>query len=329
MSSEGRGQLFVVSAPSGTGKTTLVERLVQTVPNLMLSRSFTSRAPRAGEQRRRGLQFHQPRALRDDERRPASSSNGRTCSATTTARRPATTEAALAGGRDLVLVIDVQGARQVRARRRPPSAIFVLPPSFEVLENGCAGGARTPTSRSGVASPSRAAKSTRSCDYDYVVVNDEVEPAVQRLRAMVEAERARLRRMKPTARRHHRKLQVDHGAHRPRSQRRNRRLQGRRAGASAAEARARRAGRDDARGRPLRGPGDVRGDHPAPRDYEPVEAGRERRHRAHLDRVGHRAAGGGAGDGQRHRQVRATASPTISCRRCISRRRRRCCWRRP
>jgi len=50
MSSESRGQLFVVSAPSGTGKTTLVERLVQTVPNLMLSRSFTSRAPRAGEQ---------------------------------------------------------------------------------------------------------------------------------------------------------------------------------------------------------------------------------------------------------------------------------------
>src|SRR4029078_1640514 len=50
MSSESRGQLFVVSAPSGTGKTTLVERLVQTVPNLMLSRSFTSRAPRAGEE---------------------------------------------------------------------------------------------------------------------------------------------------------------------------------------------------------------------------------------------------------------------------------------
>ena len=49
MSSEVRGQLFIVSAPSGTGKTTLAERLVQVVPDLALSRSFTSRPPRAGE----------------------------------------------------------------------------------------------------------------------------------------------------------------------------------------------------------------------------------------------------------------------------------------
>jgi guanylate kinase len=49
MSSEVRGQLFIISAPSGTGKTTLAERLVQVVPDLALSRSFTSRPPRAGE----------------------------------------------------------------------------------------------------------------------------------------------------------------------------------------------------------------------------------------------------------------------------------------
>ena len=49
MSSDAPGQLFIVSAPSGTGKTTLVERLVQVVPDLALSRSFTSRPPRAGE----------------------------------------------------------------------------------------------------------------------------------------------------------------------------------------------------------------------------------------------------------------------------------------
>src|SRR4029079_14665871 len=49
MSREARGQLFIISAPSGTGKTTLVERLVQVVPDLALSRSFTSRPPRGGE----------------------------------------------------------------------------------------------------------------------------------------------------------------------------------------------------------------------------------------------------------------------------------------
>ena len=198
MSSESRGQLFVVSAPSGTGKTTLVERLVQAVPNLMLSRSFTSRAPRAGEQD--GVDYNFISRERFETMKEAGEfleyadvfGNYYGTSATAT-------EAALASGCDLVLVIDVQGARQVRARASAAVGIFVLPPSFEVLENRLR--RRSKDSDEQIRRRLAVARSEVDAvaDYDYVVVNDEVEPAVQRLKAVVEAERARLRRMKPTA----------------------------------------------------------------------------------------------------------------------------------
>src|SRR4029078_1704280 len=134
MSSESRGQLFVVSAPSGTGKTTLVERLVQTVPNLMLSRSFTSRAPRTGEQDGVDYNFISRghfEAMKDaGEFLECADVFGNYYGTSAS-----TTEAALASGCDLGLVIDVQGAQQVRARTSAAVGIFVLPPSFEVLEN--------------------------------------------------------------------------------------------------------------------------------------------------------------------------------------------------
>jgi guanylate kinase len=198
MSSESRGQLFVVSAPSGTGKTTLVERLVQTVPNLMLSRSFTSRAPRAGEQD--GVDYNFISRERFETMKDGGEflecadvfGNYYGTSATTT-------EAALASGCDLVLVIDVQGARQVRARGAAAVGIFVLPPSFEVLENRLR--RRSKDSDEQIRRRLAVARSEVDAvaDYDYVVVNDELEAAVQRLKSVVEAERARLRRMKPTA----------------------------------------------------------------------------------------------------------------------------------
>src|SRR5580765_5787377 len=198
MSSESRGQLFVVSAPSGTGKTTLVERLVQTVPNLMLSRSFTSRAPRAGEHD--GVDYNFISRERFETMKDGGEfleyadvfGNYYGTSATAT-------EGALAGGRDLVLVIDVQGARQVRARASAAVGIFVLPPSFEVLENRLR--RRSKDSDEQIRRRLAVARSEVDAvaDYDYVVVNDELEAAVQRLKSVVEAERARLRRMKPTA----------------------------------------------------------------------------------------------------------------------------------
>ena len=184
------GLLFVVSAPSGTGKTTVVERLVQVVPDLGLSRSYTSRPKRAGETD--GLDYNfitraQFAAMIAEkaflEWADVFGNFYGTCAADA--------DRELAGGRDLVLVIDVQGARQVRACRTGTIGVFVLPPSFEVLERRLRGRSkdseeairrRLATAREEIAAVS---------EYDYVVVNDELDACVDRLRAIVLAERAR------------------------------------------------------------------------------------------------------------------------------------------
>jgi guanylate kinase len=200
MSSErsGRGRLFIVSAPSGTGKTTLVERLVQVVPDLVMSRSFTSRAPRAGEAD--GVdynfisrdRFEAMIAAGDFLEHADVFGNYYGTSASETER-------VLAEGRDLVLVIDVQGAHQVRLRGFDSVGIFVLPPSFEVLEARLR--KRSKDSEAAMARRLEVARREVAAvaEYDYVVINDEVEPAVGRLRCIVQAERARRARMGPAA----------------------------------------------------------------------------------------------------------------------------------
>ncbi len=198
MSSEGHGQLFIVSAPSGTGKTTLVERLVQVVPDLALSRSFTSRAPRPGEID--GVDYNFISRDRFESMIAAGDflewadvfGNLYGTSASSTAH-------VLGQGRDLVLVIDVQGARLVRARTSGSVGVFVLPPSFPVLEERLR--RRSKDSEQQIQRRLEVARREVGAvaDYDYVVINDEVGPAVERLRAIVGAERARLRRMGPAA----------------------------------------------------------------------------------------------------------------------------------
>lgn len=198
MSSDRRGRLFIVSAPSGTGKTTLVERLVQVVPDLALSRSFTSRAPRNGEAD--GVDYN----FIDRERFEGMIAAGDFLEHAVVfgnhyGTSASETERILAGGRDLVLVIDVQGARQVRERGFYTVGIFVLPPSFEVLEERL----RRRSKDSEEAIRRRLDVARREVDavvdYDYVVINDDVDAAVNRLRCIVQAERARWRCMERQA----------------------------------------------------------------------------------------------------------------------------------
>lgn len=188
------GLLFVVSAPSGTGKTTVVERLVQVVPGLSLSRSYTSRQMRDGE--RDGVDYNFITRLRFEgmvkeaaflEWADVFGNLYGTCAADT--------DAMLAAGTDVVLVIDVQGARQVRTRTTGTIGVFVLPPSFDVLERRLRGRSKDPE-----AAISRRLATAREeigavGEYDYVVVNDALEACVDRLRAIVLAERARPRAM--------------------------------------------------------------------------------------------------------------------------------------
>ena len=185
-----RGQLFVVSAPSGAGKTTVVERLVQITPGLRMSRSYTSRAARLGEAD--GVDYH----VVSRERFEAMIAGDQFLEwAEIFGNRYGTstvdTERALHEGADLVLVIDVQGARQVRRHRLPVVSVFVLPPSYEVLQQRLRG--RSKDSEDQIRRRLDVAREEVSAvdEYDYVVVNDEIEACVERIRAIVLAERAR------------------------------------------------------------------------------------------------------------------------------------------
>jgi guanylate kinase len=193
-----RGLLFIVSAPSGTGKTTLVERLAQIVPGLRMSRSYTSRPARVGE--RDGVDYNfvsrqRFEAMIDEsaflEWADVFGNLYGTCAADT--------EAVLAGGEDVVLVIDVQGARQVRTRGIETVGIFVLPPSAAILEQRLRGRSQDTDEQI----QRRLAKAFDEVNefeqYEYVIVNDELDAAVDRLRAIILAERARVKAMRGTA----------------------------------------------------------------------------------------------------------------------------------
>jgi guanylate kinase len=195
---QGRGILFVVSAPSGTGKTTLVERLVQDVPGLQMSRSYTSRPTRPGEADGVDYNFI---SRQEFESRIALEQflEWADVFGNLYGTGLDDTEARLATGCDLVLTIDVQGARQVRAKPIPTVGIFVLPPSFAVLEQRLRG--RSKDSEAAIQRRLETARDEVPAyrEYDYVVVNDDIESCVGRMKAIVIAERARLARARDIA----------------------------------------------------------------------------------------------------------------------------------
>ena len=187
-----RGLLFIVSAPSGTGKTTLVSQLAKTVPDLVESRSYTSRPPRPGEAD--GVDYN----FVDDERFTALVDAGGFVEwATVFGYRYGTgredTERQRRAGRDVVLVIDVQGARQVRENCPDAVAIFVLPPSYPVLEQRLRQRSRGDVDEGQIRRRLATARRevAASGAYDYLVVNDHVDRCVAQLHGIVLAERAR------------------------------------------------------------------------------------------------------------------------------------------
>jgi guanylate kinase len=126
MSNSARGLLFIVSAPSGAGKTTLVERLVEQLPNLKMSRSYTSRAARQGETD--GVDYNFVSRERFEAMAAASEFlEWADVFGNLYGTSSADTERLLESGHDVVLVIDVQGARAVRRRGVETTAIFVMP----------------------------------------------------------------------------------------------------------------------------------------------------------------------------------------------------------
>ena len=195
-----RGILFVISAPSGSGKTSLSEALCAGMDHVVRSVSCTTRAPRDDE--KDGVDYHFVSAQQFDGRVAAGEFLEWACvhrQRYGTLRRPV--EETTTRGEDVLLVIDVQGAEQLRANGVEAVHVFVLPPTWEALEERLTGRERgVPAARSAAAGQRLAVARRETAQYsvyDYVIINDCFGDALAALKAIVLAERHRVRHADP------------------------------------------------------------------------------------------------------------------------------------
>jgi len=183
--------VIVVSAPSGAGKTTVLARVLAETPGLRFSVSHTTRPPRSGE--RAGVDYHFVDRegflrLRDAGGLLEWAEVHGNLYGTGTAEL----ERARSAGCDVLLDLDVQGAAQVR--RRIPDAVlaFILPPSYEVLERRLRGRGQDdePAIRRRLAAAGR--EIDAFVNYDYAIVNEDLELCIAQLRSIVSAARCRV-----------------------------------------------------------------------------------------------------------------------------------------
>ena len=184
------GRLFILSAPSGTGKTSLTKSLIQKNINLSLSISYTSRRMRPTEVEGHDYFFVErnifEQMLEDRELVESAEIYGNLYG---TSRQ--WINEAINSGKDILLEIDGQGARQVREIFSDVVSIFVLPPSLVVLENRLKD--RNQDSKEVIAKRMAAAKEEIShvSEYDYVIINDNMDVALRDLVSVVQSERLR------------------------------------------------------------------------------------------------------------------------------------------
>jgi guanylate kinase len=192
--------VFVFSGPSGTGKTTLAWEVVRQVQGTEFSVSYTTRPAREGEQD--GIDYHFVSRAEFERRRQAGELvEWAEVFGNLYGTHRTDLERVIRAGRDIVLDIDIQGALQVRSALREAVLVFILPPDFEALRRRLVGRATDPEDV--IARRLAAARSEleRASDFDYLVVNDTLEDAASRLRAIVHAERQKRFRQEAALRR--------------------------------------------------------------------------------------------------------------------------------
>lgn len=186
--------VFIISAPSGSGKSTLVHRLLATVPGLTFSISYTTRPPRPSETNGIDYVFISRKEFETRLEAGEFLEHAEVFGNYYGTNRDSL-ERAMEAGCDLLLDIDVQGARQLKVAIPEAISVFVLPPSREVLEQRL----RTRSQDSEEVIQRRlqgaAAEVRNYSQYDYVLINREIEEASSRLATIVNAERLRKARM--------------------------------------------------------------------------------------------------------------------------------------
>ena len=188
------GVLYVISAPSGAGKTTLCKEIIDIFPNLRHSVSYTTRAPRSGEVHGRDYFFvGQEEFSRMKE--ASEFAEWAEVHGNFYGTRLATLEESRSQGVDLILDIDCQGARQLKGRFEGGVYIFVLPPNFEELrrrlDNRSSDSPEVIERR--IANAAGEIKEARW--YDYIIVNDRFSEAVEQLKSVLIAEQCRTGRL--------------------------------------------------------------------------------------------------------------------------------------
>lgn len=190
-----RGLLFIISSPSGAGKTTLARRLLAADSGIEMSVSVTTRAPRPGEQD--GVDYH----FVDRDRFETMKSRGELLEWARvfdnhygTPRQPV--EAAIAAGKDVLFDIDWQGAQQLSEKLKGDVVlVFVLPPSGNVLEDRLKARAQDSTEIVARRMAAASAEISHWAEYDYVIVNTEIERSAAAVQSILVAERLKRDRL--------------------------------------------------------------------------------------------------------------------------------------
>lgn len=183
-----KGNLFIITSPSGGGKGTLIREVLQAVPHVGYSVSFTTRAARPGEEHGKHYYFvgrgEFEKKIVEGEFLEWASVHGNFYGTSN-----AQVEGELNLGRDIILEIDVQGAAAVKRLRPAAVGVFILPPSYEVLRERLTARQTESPADLRVRLENAKAEVAHWRQFDYVVINDEVTRASRDLQAVFLAER--------------------------------------------------------------------------------------------------------------------------------------------
>ncbi len=188
-----KGHLFIISAPSGAGKTSLVKELIGSVENLSVSISHTTRRQRAGEQDGQDYFF-----VRTDEFKAMQQNHAFLEYAQVFDNLYGTSHQSLvntlASGKDVILEIDWQGARQVKKILPESSSIFILPPSTLVLEKRLRSRGQDDEDTIGRRMRDAVSEISHYDEFDFIMVNDDFKDALMQLKSIIIASRMQMKR---------------------------------------------------------------------------------------------------------------------------------------
>ena len=186
-----RGRLFVLSAPSGSGKTTVLKALMKRNPAWVRSISITTRPPRAGERQGKDYRFLSRSQFQGRVAQGAFLEYARVVG-NWYGTPKAPIQRALRAGRNALLGVDIQGARKIRRSGLPLTTIFLLPPSKKILRERLQhrGTETTRQIRARLQSARRELKEVHL--YDYAVVNDRLKEAISAVETIIRAEQFRV-----------------------------------------------------------------------------------------------------------------------------------------